>query len=329
MTMRRLFTPLLVLTLLGLAACLPSLPDTELPSAGTYRVATGIRYHLAARDFLLHIPPAIRGNQPLPLVVVLHGAFSTAAQTETESGFSGLADKECFLVAYPEGIGLFSWLQHWNAGHCCGKAAEDGVDDVGFVAEVIATVEKRLAVDSQRIYLAGMSNGGMLVHRYAAERGEQLAAAAVVSGALNSRVEGEPSWQPPVPEGPLPMLMIHGSADQHVPPDGGSSPLPGRGDRSYASLEEAAAYWRAANGCTPQPQREQLGGAVEKLAWEHCASGSPVELLLLAGWGHRWPGRHFTRQLAPADPLYDFDGTLLIWQFFLKHPMKPEKTSIN
>ena len=89
---------------------------------------------------------------------------------EKFSGFSALADREKFLVLYPDGMGLFGYLQHWNAGHCCGKAAKDKVDDVGFIAAAIEDVCDHLRVDRSRIYMLGFSNGGMMAYRFAAEK---------------------------------------------------------------------------------------------------------------------------------------------------------------
>ena len=75
-------------------------------------------------------------------MIVIHGAFSTAREMERMSGFSRLADREGFIVVYPNGIGLLGYLQHWNVGQCCGKAAKDGVDDLGFVRAVVEGVAK-------------------------------------------------------------------------------------------------------------------------------------------------------------------------------------------
>jgi len=300
-----------------LTSCISSLPDTREPASGTYRVATEIRFQLATRNFLLHVPPGYSADKPLPLVVVLHGAFSTATQTEQETGFSALADAENFLVAYPEGIGLFGYLQHWNAGHCCGKAADDGIDDVGFVAEVIATVQRRLNVDAQRIYLAGMSNGGMLTHRFVAERGELIAAAAVVCGAIGSTLEGQPAWALSSPQQPVSMLLIHGDADQHVPLAGGVSPLAGRESRNYSSLDEAVNYWLEANRCSTEPRRRFMRDtSIELRVWEPCQDATRVERLVLSGWEHQWRGAFFTHQLPPENPLHAYDGTQKIWNFF-------------
>jgi len=79
---------------------------------------------------------------------------------ENWSGWSQLADREGFIVIYPEGIGLLGFLQHWNAGHCCGKAAEDDWDDVAFIEAAINGVSIQYEIDKHRIYMVGFSNGG-------------------------------------------------------------------------------------------------------------------------------------------------------------------------
>jgi polyhydroxybutyrate depolymerase len=309
------FMPVLLL-LNGCQASLPAIPE---PPAGTYRVSTDTTYNMSNRTFLVHVPPEYHPKTPLPLVVVVHGAFSTGSQTEIETGFSTLADSEHFLVAYPEGIGIFGLFQHWNAGHCCGKAADDQVDDVGFIAEVIRTVRRKLAVDPNRIYLAGMSNGGMLTYRFAAERTGDLAAAAVVSGAIGSSVENEArSWQIQQPGKALPIIGFHGLADEAVPAGGGISPRK-QGNRSYLPVADALDYWRTADGCGTSPAVTTSNNpSVNHLTWENCRDGSSIEFFLLAGWGHQWPAPYFTDRLEPDNPLKGFDATRLIWTFFSK-----------
>jgi len=72
-----------------------------------------------------------------------------------KSGVSFLTDRAGFFVLYPEGMNLFGFLSHWNAGHCCGKAAADGVDDVGFLAEAIERVCKAAGTSSSQFERSG------------------------------------------------------------------------------------------------------------------------------------------------------------------------------
>ncbi len=311
---------ILIAVLQLLTGCLARLPDVAEPPAGSYRVSTSITYNLSDRTFLLHIPPDYNSKTPLPLVVVLHGAFSTGSQTEIETGFSTLADSERFLVAYPEGIGLFGLFQHWNAGHCCGKAAGSLVDDVSFVKEVIKTVRQKLAVDPARIYMAGMSNGGMLTYRFATEQTSDLAAAAVVSASTGSTIgNGEETWRLQKPGKAFPIIGFHGLADETIPFN--AVPATNTNEkRLFLPVIDAIEFWQKSNGCELIPSSLiNYNGSVKHLAWKKCEKGGSLEFVLLEGWGHLWPAPFFTNKLAADHPLRGFDATKQIWEFFSRY----------
>lgn len=307
----------------ALAGCAtgPSLPSTG-AKAGTWRIEAGTQKNGAQRSYRLHIPAGYRTDREYPLVVVLHGAFSTAREMEDWTGWSTLADREGFLVAYPEGgWGLLGLLQHWNAGHCCGRAVEKGEDDVGFVALVVQDAAQRLNVDPRRVYVTGFSNGGMLAYRVIAERTGLFAAAAPVAASHGGRATAAaPLWVTPEPQGPLPVLVMHGLEDANVPFAGGVSPKK-KGEREYLPAVDAVRFWVRADGLDPDPVVELLhGGIVTRSSWSRSgAAGPEVILYTLAGWDHRWPGGVVTAGLPSTDPLSGFDATAIIWDFFSRH----------
>lgn len=289
------------------------------PPAGTFRADYGLRTGIYGRSLLVHLPAGYSAGSRYPLVVVLHGAFSTGREMEETSGWSRLADREGFVAIYPEGIGLFGFLQHWNAGHCCGKAVRDGWDDMAFLRSSIERVCGDYAIDRARVYMVGMSNGGMMTHRFAAEQPGTLAAAAVVSGAIGSRESPEvPEWSLPVPGSPVPMLIMHGTADKSVPYDGGKR-QDKEDTRVYRSVADAVAFWRAANHATNGPARAAGGGGmVTEDSWSD-AGRNEVRLCTVLDWGHKWPGPHFTAQMEPGNPLRSYDATAVIWDFFARN----------
>ncbi|TFG59275.1 MAG: alpha/beta hydrolase, partial [Deltaproteobacteria bacterium] len=272
---------------------------------------------------LVHVPPGYRPETPVPLVVVLHGAFDTADGMEISSGFSLLADRDRFIVLYPNGMGILGFLQHWNAGHCCGKAASDQLDDVGFVAAAIEDVSSRFNVDRDRVYMVGFSNGGMLAYRFAAERGDLLAAAAPLAASIGGKPSGEaPEWRIPDPVRPIPILVFHGLSDDHVPYAGGASRARG-GSRTYWSVEESVNFWVTRNGCDPRGASHSLkDGSVQMKSWGGCNDNADVALYLIKDWGHVWPGKHFTAALSEGDPLRNLDAAEIIWDFFQSHPRR-------
>ena len=294
-----------------------SLPQ-DIPSESlTYKNEVDIRIMGSRRSYLVHVPPAYETRSPLPLVVAIHGAFETAKDMEERSGFSDLADKEGFAVVYPNGFGLFGLLQHWNAGHCCGKAAADGIDDVSFLVEVIEDVKKLLPIDLKRVYMVGFSNGGMLAHRFAAEKTDTLSALATVAATIGSHTTGEaPLWRMPDPEASLPLIAFHGLADDAIPAQGGISPKRG-GDQEFISVDDSTDFWIRNNGCHPDPLlNNSHQGRVRIQTWRGCRQDAQVKLYLLEHWEHVWPGLHYTADLDTDNPLKNFDAAAIIWDFF-------------
>jgi polyhydroxybutyrate depolymerase len=305
-----------------LASCTVLNPNTTRLDSRTIRDNLNLRTGNYQRHFLLHIPEGYAVSRPCPLVVVLHGAFSTAGEMEKWSGWSRLADREEFIVIYPEGIGILGFLQHWNAGHCCGKAVEDNWNDVAFIEDAINETCRQYAVDKRRIYMIGFSNGGMMTYRFAAERSSLLAAAASVSGAINSRAsQDQPEWHMPAPERPVPFLIMHGDSDKTVPYQGGK-PLDRASTREYRSVSDAAEFWITANKSTEGPVRKNaFGRLVTEESWTDSNNGKEVQVCQISNWGHQWPGGPFTRTLPEDHPLKDFDAAEIIWRFFHRYPM--------
>lgn len=283
--------------------------------AGTHKVLVNERVSGVRRSYYVHVPAEHIGTAPLPVVIALHGAFSTARKFERESGLSLLADREGFIVVYPQGIGLGDLFRHWNSGHCCGKARKINLDDVGFVLSTIEDVARRNPIDRTRLYVAGFSNGGMLAYRIAAEHSDLVAAVAVVSGTIGGAPSGEePEWSVARPERPVPVLAIHGRADTRIPYDGGPGPQ-SRGSSSAISVARSIGFWVDVDGCDAKPQVELMDRSrIERQEWSGCRADAEVVLYSLDSWGHEWPNESL---------LGGFDAARTIWRFFAQHRINP------
>jgi len=325
--LRRVLLFMLILSLFP-AGCTATLPKDQIfVGPQTYKNAMDMRINGFPRTYLVHIPSGYQPGTALPMVVVIHGAFDTAERIEEISGFSRLADRDGLIVLYPNGMGILGFLQHWNAGHCCGKAAIDQVDDVGFVAASIEDVCARVKVDRDRIYMVGFSNGGMLAYRFAAERGDLLAAVAPLAASIAGKpAEDIPEWRIPEPVRPISVISMHGLLDDEVPYGGG----PGRhrgGARTYWSAEKSIEFWVTQNGCKPQVSNQSLyEGRVLLKRWPDCENNTEMALYLIKEWGHVWPGEYFTSALAGDDSLKHFDAAEIIWFFFKTHHRHPESS---
>ncbi len=303
---------------LVLCGCSKSPAGVESYEPGTHKRKLDLRVLGFHRSYLIHIPKNYNRADARPLVVALHGAFSTADEMEEETGLSELADREGFLVAYPNGITLFGWFQHWNAGHCCGRAMKDQVDDVGFISTVIDEIRRDFHVDPSRISMVGHSNGGMLAYLFAAEKPETLAAVAVIGATIGSSPSpSQPEVRIPPARAPVPVMALHGREDDSIPYEGGRL---GNEDPSYVSVKESMEFWLKANQISTAPQREEMmAGKVIKDTWKAQASDQEVILYTLEGWKHTIPTKYFTKKLPENDPLRNFHATDIIWDFFKNH----------
>ncbi|MFW6323853.1 MAG: alpha/beta hydrolase family esterase [Desulfovibrionales bacterium] len=291
----------------------------SLPEPGnTYLRSIAFEEGRSSRDYHIHIPLRYDPKKRIPLLIILHGSFSSGSEIERLTGFSSLADRENLLVAYPESHGMFTFLKHWNAGFCCGKATLDGWDDVGFIKAVIQDVSRHFPVDLNRIYLAGFSNGGMLAFRFAAEQSHLVAAVATVSAAIGAQSDFEQTpWTLSDPRTPVPVLAFHGLSDDSVPYFGGRSTR--HRIYSFASVRDSIQFWILHNDClmTPASYKSICNGMILHQQWKGRTEENEVVLYTIADWGHEWPGRGrrppFTCQGET------FDAAEIMWNFFKRH----------
>lgn len=267
------------------------------------------------RFYRIHVPPAYDGKTPLPLVLVFHGRSELARDIAEITRFSKLADRQGFIVVYPVGI-----REHWNDGRIATPIfAAGNYDDVGFIATLLQRLEGSLAIDMNRIYATGMSNGGMFVQRLACELDGTFAAIGPVAGTLP--VDITPRC---TPKQPVSVIEFHGTNDAYVHWQGGSVRAVGG---KTLSVPKTVAHWRALDHCAETPDIEygphndpDEPQRVRRERYGSCREGTEVVLYAIEGGGHTWPG-------GPDDPLLfagavnrDISATNLIWRFFSEHP---------
>ncbi len=266
-----------------------------------------------ARTYRLHIPPSYDGSQAVPLVVGLHGGGGSGRQFERSSEFSAKADEAGFIVVYPDGTGR---IQTWNAGHCCGYALREKVDDVGFIRALVGELQKDLKIDPRRIYATGMSNGAMMTYWLGATSPDLFAAIAPVAGTIGGQeAEGATLVQIPTPGQAVSVIALHGMQDESVQYEGGQG-TGLDGDRIDLSVQESINFWLSVDGCDPAYQEEVTHeGNIIRHSYI-CQPGIDVMLYTVVDGVHAWPGADSITDKATQD----ISATDLIWEFFASHP---------
>jgi polyhydroxybutyrate depolymerase len=312
--MRRAAWTLLLVSVLGAGGChfdgIAGGAGGWTPGLATHDVVVGD----LTRQYLMHVPskrPTTSAGtiRSYSLVIVLHGSSGSSDEIRQTTGMDSLSEVGRFLVAYPQGVqgagGLFP--SDWNAGTCCGAAARENIDDVGFITALIADVGKNLALDKRRIYVAGFSDGGRMAHHLGCKLAPTIAAIAVVSGSLKD--------DSCAPARPMPVLAVHGTSDTEVPFDDPAltdPPTPLFGVAT--TLPPSIQFWISADGCGSGTQ-DQPAADVVRTSFAAC-TGAEVVFYTIQGGSHAWPGDPGGAGSQP--PMSEVLASQVITQFFAR-----------
>jgi polyhydroxybutyrate depolymerase len=285
------------------------------------------------RQYRIHLPSGYDAKKPAQLMLDFHGYTGTAASEEEYTRLSLNADRNGYVVVYPQGTGFTAQdgqkVTSWNdlagsaspgpEGPICSETADKYPhppecgeptacnwaschDDVGFVGELLDRLEQTLCLDLDRVYATGMSNGGMFVHRLGCDMADRFAAIAPVGGTLARGFNCAPT-------APLAIMNIYGSGDGYVSQRGGMS----SDGYFYLKAEDVIGKWAEASSqhcdATTTPYPTSGDGTLDLSCVQHdnCASGAEVVHCT-------WDGEHEWPQIKTSDV-----GNEVIWEFFDKH----------
>lgn len=272
--------------------------------------------------YRLYVPARLVSAADVPLVISLHGGGTDAANHDVFTRLRLTAAAEGFALMTPDGYG-----QTWNAGTCCAPSSAFRIDHVGAIDAMLDDVATVIAVDDDRVFATGHSNGGMLAYRLACELSERIAAIAPNAAVM---MDTDLDTTPPTevyacqPTRPVPVLHIHGLADRCTPFEGGVSAGVAGGTRKSAA--ETIDFWVSNNRCTLAPLLASYSnGAARCEQYSLCQAGANVELCTIEGAGHIWPGNGFSPAAGDAcggTGSDDLDANSYIWEFFRTHPRR-------
>jgi polyhydroxybutyrate depolymerase len=290
---------LAVLALLAVGLTTPAIAGAE------------TQVQIGDRFYQIRLP---ENPQGAPLILALHGGGGGPAQFSRASGLAAAAVAQGYAVAFPAGSSRRGGerLLTWNGGYCCGWAARQGVDDQAFLRAVIADAVARYGLDGRRVFVTGMSNGAIMAESFAAQNPGLVRAVAGVAGTMDTgkvRVAG-----------PVPALVIHGTADTMVPYAGG------KGDQSLTQTDFASvasvvqAFVEAQSGTLARTERAidrvDDGTSVSLSDWVSRGKVR-VRLITVTGGAHHWPGGRKTR--LDAGKTQEIDANAEILAFFAQY----------
>ena len=256
------------------------------------------------RDYIIYVPEIYDGSKAVPLILNFHGFGSSASQQMFYGDFRDIADTEGFLLVHPEGT-TFIGDQFWNVGF---PGLSSNIDDVGFTEALIDELATLYAIDLDRVYATGMSNGGFMSFLLACQLSEKIAAVASVTGSMTQDTFDDCNAQLPTP-----VLQIHGTEDDVVLYNENNLSLP---------IPDVISYWVDHNNCETTPTTTTLpdvdvsdGSTIEYSVYEDGDNGITTEHMKVIGGGHTWPGSI----LNSAGTNQDIDASMEIWLFFSRY----------
>jgi poly(hydroxyalkanoate) depolymerase family esterase len=269
----------------------------------------------AKRDYRLHLPGGYAAGKTWPLVVMLHGCKQDALAFAAGTRMNELADREGFLVLYPEQRRLANAFRCWNWFDAAAQRAEG---EAALLAGMIRAVTASYAVDPSRVYIAGISAGGgmacLLAHCY----GNLFAACAVHSGLMYRAAESGSQAVRAMRQGSsaspqntvradadiVPALVIHGSADETVHPV----------NADQVGEQFVAMTARTGDGGIRTTSKVAATGGYDFTTTDyHRGDQLLLRKVLVKGLGHAWSGGN--AELAFNDHQGP-DASKMIWEFF-------------
>jgi polyhydroxybutyrate depolymerase len=272
-------------------AATPSVSGQPSPTPAAAATTIGTEVVGGDRPVVVRVPTSYDPNRPAPLLLQLHGYTSRGSEVDGYFGFAAVAEEPGVVIATPEGTTNAQGDRFWNATDACCNFDRSTVDDVAYLAEVIAEIQAELSIDPERIAVVGHSNGGFMAHRMACERADLVTSIVSLAGA---------TFADPAdcrPSEPVSVVQVHGTADDVIRFDGAGPLSPGTGP--YPGAVTTAETWAANDGCGPTPsvlpEPLDLDAGLEVASkeaettvseWSGCDAGSTVQLWTIEGGGH-------------------------------------------
>lgn len=254
------------------------------------------------RSYILHKPENFSENSPL--LFVLHGFGSSARTIMSYSQMNKLADKNGFMVCYPQGTTLSSGQSHWNA-----NLQMSNINDIDFLSKLAKQIQINYKINIENTFTSGMSNGGFMSYTLGCEKSDIFKGVASITGTMSGK-----DWINCNPSTKIPVMQISGTSDTVVPWDGTMSSAYGWGGAPH--IQKVMEFWANLNGSTKNEKTDFPNIVVEDKSTVSMVkkNGAPnnneVWFYTVSGGGHDWPGSWGNKDISASEE---------IWKFFNFH----------
>jgi poly(hydroxyalkanoate) depolymerase family esterase len=286
------------------------------------------------RSYKLYVPAGYRAGTPTPLLVMLHGCKQDPDDFATGTRMNDHAERQRFLVLYPEQPKERNAQQCWN--WFLSTNQERGRGEPAEIVDLVERVCQQYTIDRGRIYAAGISAGGAMAVILAATYPDLFAAVGVcagvayraatnVTGALRTmrrggnrqRITGRAVLAAMGDyQRVMPLILFHGTADRTVSPVNAQQIV-----TQWTGLNRLAANGMArTDSALPSETFEEMinGRGVTRRHYDSSDGLTVIETYVVEGMGHSWPGGWERGSFTdPAGP----DASALMVEFFQDHPM--------
>jgi polyhydroxybutyrate depolymerase len=230
------------------------------------------RYYLVLR------PKGNEGGKNQGVLMYLHGYDNHADYEMGNLQHHQVGDSLGYITVYPEG-----YQTRWNSGINDNPGwPAPNVDDVGFISALVDSLRSQYEIDTNRIYVTGYSNGGLMGFRLAAQLAHRIRSVAAVSAVLSvSTVSGYTSTRQ------IPILMINGTADATVPYNGGKI--------GWNSVPATLDFWKTKNNAAVADTfyfpniNTGDGSTVERYRYTNSNGRRMLWFYKVIGGSHAWP----------------------------------------
>lgn len=229
-----------------------------------------------ARSFGVYTPATIDQAQAAPLIIALHGRYSSAQALHAISGLAATAESRGAVLLYPETVGGF-WS---DGGHAALARREAAQDDAGFIEAAIAALGGVQAIDPARVFVVGYDVGGGMAYRLACGP-RPMAGVAVVSALMWDYAEAGCTHAQSTS-----LLIVHGREDVEFPVRGGDIQN-ARTQARRLSADQTVAFWRTRLSC---PARASASAENSSALYAGCAGGAALAYVGVARGAHEWFG---------------------------------------